>query len=117
MRAFDVGGVAAALLIVPIVAWISGRVMGRRNWPIGTVLGVATLFCLGLQCALITMRALIDWTITNLALESLIERRGLEALANPEFPVFLIVYAAFVTMLGWSATPIDEALRDAGKTE
>jgi drug/metabolite transporter (DMT)-like permease len=116
MRAFDIGGIALALVLVPLVAWASGRVMGRRNWPIGAVLGVAGLFCLGLQCAIITGRAVMEWTVATLPLEALIERRGAETLSNPEFSIFLLVFAAFVTMLGWSATPIDASLRETGET-
>jgi hypothetical protein len=33
MRAFDVGGVAAALVLVPLIAWVSGRGSGRPTAP------------------------------------------------------------------------------------
>jgi hypothetical protein len=112
MRAFDISGVAFALLLVPAVAWASGRVMGRRNWSIGLVLAIALILTLGIQAGIVLAQSAIEWITSatpaaKAGIDAVIAQRGQELLSGPEFPVFLLIFASFVTMIGWSATPAD----------
>jgi hypothetical protein len=112
MRAFEVWGVALALVLVPLLAWVTGRIMGRRNWPIGGVLGTAIVFALGVQAGVVLAHALVEWLAgaggpAHGGLEAIVSRRGFDLLDSPEFPVFLLILSCFVSMIGWSSTPAD----------
>ncbi len=111
MRAFDISGVGLALLLVPLYGWLLGRFVGRRDWRIGGVLVLGLVLVAGVQLAILAGQSLIEaqTSAVGKTVLFLFERRGYEAIANPEFPVFLVVFGTFVTMLGWSATPAKKA--------
>ncbi len=111
MRAFDISGVGLALLLVPLYGWLLGRFAGRRDWRIGGVLVLGLVLVALVQVAILAGQCLIEGQTSAIgkSFMFLLERRGMEALVNPEFPVFLFVLGTFVTMLGWSATPVKKA--------
>lgn len=109
MRAFDVSGIAAALVLAPAVAWLFGRLAGRRDWSIGALVVVGLGVGVALQAAILSVQCLIEGashTVPKLSFVDLATRRALEALANPEFSLFLLILGVFVAMLGWSSTPV-----------
>jgi hypothetical protein len=111
MRAFDISGVGLALLLVPLYGWLFGRFAGRRDWRIGGVLAFGLVLVALVQLAILAGQCVIEGQTSAVgkSFAFLLERRGYEALFNPEFPVFLFVLGTFVTMLGWSATPVKKA--------
>ncbi len=111
MRAFDISGVGLALVLVPLYGWWLGRFAGRRDWAIGAVLSVGVVNVVLVQAAILSGLSVLEGQTSAIGKDvlSLLTRRGYEAFANPEFPVFLFVLGMFITMLGWSATPVKKA--------
>jgi hypothetical protein len=111
MRAFDISGVGLALVLVPLYCWLLGRFAGRRDWRIGAVLALGLVIVMLAQVGILAGQCVIEAQTSAVGKDFLflLQRRGAEALANPEFPVFLFVLGTFVTMLGWSATPVKKA--------
>lgn len=108
MRAFDVSGIAAALVLAPACAWLFGRFAGRRDWNIITLLALGLVLGIVLQTGILAVHCWLEAlspTAARLTFVDLFARRALEAMANPEFSVFLLIFGVFVAMLGWSATP------------
>lgn len=115
MRAFDVAGVGIGLLVVPLIAWLLGRVGGRRDWSIGTLMFANVVVVIAVQLAILAGQCLLEGATSAVgkSFAFLLERRLYDALANPEFPAFLFVLGAFVAMLSWSSTPVKKAVRDS----
>lgn len=107
MRAFDVIGIGSALVLVPMLAWLLGRFAGRRDWRIGSLLTAVVVLALVVQVDILGVLAYLDTSAAAAAMDfpSRAGRRVLEAAQSPEFSAFLLAFAAFVGMLGWSATP------------
>jgi hypothetical protein len=108
MRAFDISGVGLLLLLVPYYGWLLGRFAGRRDWRIAGVLALGLVLVTVLQVAVLAGQCIIEGQTSAVgnSFAFLLQRRGYEALVNPEFPVFVFILGTFVTMLGWSATPV-----------
>lgn len=117
MRAFDVLGIGLALALISCLGWWLGRGAGRRDWRVSTMLLVMTLLTLTVQVGLLLLMAWLE-TQTPISagreLSSLFGRRAVEALESPEFPAFLFIFGAFVSMLGWSSTPTQKKPELAG---
>ena len=108
MRAFDISGVGLALILVPLYAWLLGRSAGRRDWRIGIVLTLGLVLVALVQVAILAGQCVIEGQTAGAGKDFLflMTRRGFEVLANPEFPVFLLILGVFMGLLGWSATPV-----------
>lgn len=108
MRAFDISGVGIALVLVPFYAWLLGRFVGRRDWRIGGVLVAGIVLVALVQIAILAGQCLIEGQTSAVgsSFSYLFWRRAYEVALSPEFSVFLVVFGTFVTMLGWSATPV-----------
>ena len=102
MKALDTTFFALALFAVPALGWFAGRAMGRRDWPVGRVLVAgcaitATLY--GLKLAILALAgAQPFWDA--------LQRQVLRSFDNPEAGMFLVTLGVFMTMLGWTATPV-----------
>jgi ABC-type amino acid transport system permease subunit len=107
MRAFDVIGIGAALVLVPLLAWLLGRFAGRRDWSIGALLTAVVVLAIVIQIDILALFAYFETGATAAAMDypSRVVRRIGEALQSPEFSAFLLAFAAFIGMLGWSSTP------------
>ena len=115
MRAFDVAGVGFGLIVVPLIAWLLGRVGGRRDWSIGMLMFGNVVAVIAVQLAILAGQCLLEGATSAVgkSFGFLFERRLTEVLVNPEFPAFLFVLGAFVAMLAWSSTPVKKAARDS----
>lgn len=115
MRAFDVAGVGLGLIMVPLIAWWLGRMSGRRDWRIGTLMAANIVAVIAVQLAVLTGQCLIEGATSAVgkSFAFLFERRLYEVLANPEFPAFLFILGAFIAMLSWSSTPVKKAAPDS----
>ena len=115
MRAFDVAGVGIGLIVVPLVAWLLGRIGGRRDWRIGMLMIANVIAVAAVQAAILAGQCLVESTTSAVgkSFGVLFERRLSEVIASPEFPAFLFVLGAFIAMLAWSATPVKKRRADS----
>jgi hypothetical protein len=112
MRAFDVAGIGLALVLVPTLAWLFGRFAGRRDWTIGGLLAATVLLALVVQVDILALLAALEYrTVVGASQDYLylLGRRIVEAGTSPEFSVFLLIFASFIGMLGWSSTPAQKS--------
>jgi hypothetical protein len=88
MRAFDVIGIGAALVLVPLLTAV-------------VVLAIVV------QVDILAILAYLETGPAAAAVDfpSRVGRRVIEAGQSPEFSAFLLAFAAFIGMLGWSSTP------------
>jgi hypothetical protein len=100
MRALDAVSIGIALVLVPLVSWYLGRLLGRRDWSIVPVLLASLLATLLVQGAVAfyspTVVVNADGTWNGLELAG-----------------FLIVFGAFVAMIGWSSVPAQKSSQTA----
>ena len=101
MRVLDPVMVALAIVLVPGVSWLIGKMAGRRN------LSVVATIAGGIFVAVATImgKTAVMAAADGGSYERAFERRMAELVANPELLGFLLVFGAFMAMLAWSATP------------
>jgi len=102
MKALDTMLFAATLVTVPGLAWISGRCMGRRNWRIGAVLLASVPVVMMPHLVRLVVLVAMDGHDLETAAASYLGR----ALEAPEVGLFFLALGVFVTMLGWTSTPV-----------
>jgi hypothetical protein len=102
MKALETSLFALSLLTVPALAWICGRAMGRRDWPITAVIPASCLLTLFPHLSRLLILAVIDGRPFATALADLLQR----AMAAPEIGFFFLALGVFMTMLGWTSTPV-----------
>jgi hypothetical protein len=101
MKAFETGLFAATLLLVPLLAWLAGRAIGRRNWRIGSVIVVGCLMALAPHAARLAILASYDPRSFTDAFVNQISR----AADFSSVGWFFAAFGIFMAMLGWTATP------------
>ncbi len=102
MKALDTTLFALTLVVVPGLAWLTGRAMGRRDWTIGPVLLVSGLVTLLPHLArLLILTAADTRPFPDVAI-ALVQR----AAASLEIGFFFLALGVFMTMLGWTSTPV-----------
>jgi hypothetical protein len=87
---------------VPGLAWISGRCMGRRDWRIGAVLLVSVPVVVVPHLVRLAVLVAMDGRDIETAGASYLSR----AFEAPEVGLFFLALGVFVTMLGWTSTPV-----------
>ncbi len=93
---------ALNLLLVPALAWLVGRAMGRRDMRIGSVIAAGCMVTVLAHAARLAVLAGLG--TQSFADEYLrVLTKSLEA---PEVGLFLLAFGVFLAMLGWTATPI-----------
>jgi succinate dehydrogenase/fumarate reductase cytochrome b subunit len=102
MKALETWLFALSLLTVPALAWICGRAMGRRDWPILAVIPASCLVTLFPHLSRLVILAVADGRPLPTALTDLLQR----ATAAPEIGFFFLALGVFMTMLGWTSTPV-----------
>jgi hypothetical protein len=102
MKSIETPLFALTLLVVPLLAWIAGRAMGRRDWRIAPVIVMSMLVALLPNLARLLTLALIDGRPFGEATAALIQR----ALGSAEIGFFFAALSVFMTMLGWTSTPV-----------
>jgi hypothetical protein len=102
MRALDTTLFALTLVVVPGLAWLTGRAMGRRDWTIAPVLVMSGLVTLLPHLVRLLVLAAFDGRNFDVALFAHF-RRAAEAL---EIGFFFLALGVFMTMLGWTSTPV-----------
>ena len=102
MKALDTTLFAVALLLVPILGWLTGRAMGRRDWSIVPVVVVSGIVALLPNLARLMVLAAVDGRAFGDVLLQLVQR----AAASSEIGLFFLALSVFLTMLGWTSTPV-----------
>jgi hypothetical protein len=102
VKALDTTLFATTLLLVPALGWWAGRAMGRRNWGILAVLLASILVALMPNLARLSTLALVDGRPLTEFGATLIQR----AAATSEIGLFFLALSVFMTMLGWTSTPV-----------
>jgi hypothetical protein len=102
MRALDTALFALTLVVVPGLAWLTGRAMGRRDWTIGPVIVASGLVALLPHLARLLALAAFDGRAFDVAVFAHF-RRAADA---PEIGFFFLALGVFMTMLGWTSTPV-----------
>ena len=102
MKVLDTGLFAATLVLVPALAWLIGRALGRRDWQIASVLVT------GCFVALIphALRVVVQAAAGNQPFWDALPDQAARTLDNPEVGLFFVTLGVFMTMLGWTATPV-----------
>jgi hypothetical protein len=102
VKALETALFGLSLLTVPALAWICGRAMGRRDWPILAVIAASGLLTLFPHLSRLFILAVLDERPAAVALGDLLQR----ALAAPEIGFFFLALGVFMTVLGWTSTPV-----------
>ncbi len=102
MKALETWLFALSLLTVPALAWICGRAMGRRDWPIMAVIPASGLLTLFPHLSRFLILVVIDGRPLPISLADVLQR----AVAAPEIGFFFLALGVFMTMLGWTSTPV-----------
>jgi hypothetical protein len=102
VKAVDTTLFALTLLLVPVLGWWLGRVMGRRDWRIGPVISVSALIALIPNVARLLALAFIEGRPMNDIGVALMQR----AVSSTEIGFFFLALSVFMTMLGWTSTPV-----------
>ena len=102
MKSLETALFAAALVAVPVLAWFTGRAMGRRDRPVGHVL----LAGFAVTAFLYALRVVAVAAADGHRFWDALQRLALQSLDNPEVGMFLVTLGVFMTMLGWTATPV-----------
>ena len=102
MKALDTVLFATTLLVVPALGWLAGRAMGRRDWSIVSVVVVSGLVALLPNLARLLVLAAFDGRAFGGVLLVLLQRAG----AAAEIGFFFLALSVFMTMLGWTSTPV-----------
>ncbi len=102
MKALDTFLFAATLIVVPALAWLVGRFLGRRDFGIASVIIAAALVALLPHVARLAILAETD---TRPFPEAALFQFG-RTLQNPEVGLFFLAFAIFMTMVGWTSTPV-----------
>ncbi|HRK19082.1 MAG TPA: hypothetical protein PK970_09015 [Hyphomicrobiaceae bacterium] len=103
MKGIDAILLGSVLLLVPSFAWLFGRFAGRRNWSVTAALAGAVAIGAGLYAL-------------AAAAQSVLSPASAAVLGWPEIPGFLIVFAGFVTLIGWAGTPVAGRRSDSQKS-
>ena len=102
MKFLDTGLFAATLVLVPALAWLAGRALGRRDWRIAGV--VASGCCVALVPHV--LRVLVQAAAGTQPFWQALQQQVARSLDNPEVGLFFVTLGVFMTMLGWTATPV-----------
>ena len=102
MRAWETGLFALTLLGVPALGWYAGRVMGRRDWRILAVVIASTFVALVPNLLRLGTLAALDGRNFDVAAIA----QGRRALDASEVGFFFLALAVFMTILGWTSTPV-----------
>lgn len=102
MKALDTVLFAVTLLAVPALAWLTGRAMGRRDWTIVPVVAVSALVAVVPNLIRLVALATVDGRAFGDVLMLLVQR----AAAASEIGFFFLALSVFMTMLGWTSTPV-----------
>ena len=102
MKALETALFAATLLLVPGLAWVAGRAMGRRDMRITNVVIAGCFAALAPYLARLAALASLDTRPFADAFMFQVSR----TLDNSEVGLFFVTFGVFMTMLGWTATPV-----------
>ncbi len=102
MKALETALFGATLLLVPLLAWLAGRAIGRRNWRIGSVIVVGCLMALLPHAARLGILAAND---PRPFIDALVYQIG-RTMDFTAVGWFFAAFGIFMTMLGWTATPV-----------
>ena len=102
MKAFETTLFAFTLLTVPALAWVAGRAMGKRDWPIAAVVVASCFVTLIPHAIRYLVLASADPRPFGDAMQAFVRR----AFDNPEVGLFFLALGVFMTMLGWTSTPV-----------
>jgi hypothetical protein len=106
MRGYDAIYIGAALVVVPMLAWLLGRFAGRRDWSILSLLGASLILTALLQLPLV-------YRIAGGVIPSgVLSAEG--QVGGPEFSAFLFIFGVLLAMLGWSSVPAARGLNGNG---
>ena len=103
MKVLESGLFAATLVLVPALGWVLGRALGRRDWRIGSVIAAGVLAAAVPNGARF---ALLAASTTAPYFESLTGEIFYVAPQHFEVGLFFVTLGVFMTMLGWTATPV-----------
>jgi hypothetical protein len=106
MKAWETILFALALIGVPALAWFAGRAMGRRDWRIQAVIVTSVFVTLIPNLLRLIVLAMADTRGFDVAAPAQMYR----ALDTPEVAFFFLALGGFMTILGWTSTPV--AARD-----
>ena len=102
MKPLETATFAATLLLVPALAWWTGRAMGRRDMAIAGVIIAGSSMALIPHLARVAILA--AYGARPFADEFLYQlSRTFDA---PEVGLFFVTFGVFMAMLGWTATPV-----------
>ena len=102
MKAYETVLFGLTLIAVPALAWTAGRAMGRRDWRISFVVAMACLSAALPHALRFAVLAGADGRPFADALDAQLRR----ASDNVEVGLFFVALSVFVTMLGWTSTPV-----------
>ena len=102
MKGFETASFGLTLLLVPLLAWLAGCVLGRRDGHIATVVVIGAFVALIPHAA---RWALLASTDTRPFADALAYQIG-RTLDFTEVGLFFTSFGIFMTMLGWTATPV-----------
>lgn len=106
MRGYEAVGMGLALLLVPVLAWVVGRMAGRRDAGVVGVIVAALVAAVAAQALAMAASSEIEALIGGKAAFGAVLDRRVRDLGNlPEFLAFLAAFATFVGMIGWSSVP------------
>ena len=102
MKGLETALFGLTVLLVPLLAWLAGRALGRRDWRIGSVVAMGWLMALIPHAARLALIASTDQRPFADAL--LYQTR--RAFESAEIGYFFAAFGVFMAMLGWTATPV-----------
>ena len=102
MKGFETALFGLTLLLVPLLAWLAGRTLGRRDGRIASVVMIGALVALIPHAARLALLASYD---TRPFADALTYQVG-RTLDFTEVGLFFTSFGVFMTMLGWTATPV-----------
>lgn len=106
MRGYEAIGMGLALVLVPMLAWMVGRMAGRRDMGVVGVIVSALIAAVVAQALAMAAGSAIEAAVGGKAAFAAVFDRRLRDLGSlPEFLGFLAAFATFVGMIGWSSVP------------
>ncbi len=107
MKGLETALFGLTLLLVPLLAWLAGRMLGRRDGRIGSVVVVGALAALLPYLARLALVASADVRPFGDAFTFQMSR----SFGFTEVGLFFASFGIFMTMLGWTATPVHTKLK------
>ena len=99
MRGYDAVLIGSALIVLPLLGWITGRFGGRRNWGVTRLLLTSAIMSVVAVAAVFFLPAVLGYGPGGDFLSGRIMPIW------PELPAFLLSFGMFVSLVVWAGTP------------